>query len=187
MKKAIILIFIFVILVSIPIVTFKSLEFKTFLIKNLQQEENDEPSPKENTNKKFTSPNTNSINEESPNSQQPANQQDCSLIQISYALKNLAVNEVCNSFQQQTCIDKTVTCSLEVQNLDNQISGNFKINFNFVNEQEQVLSAKQHSENVEANSIKIFSVEQTFASPEASQQISCMFNTLEVPRREICG
>lgn len=107
----------------------------------------------------------------------------CSLVQISYALKDLEVTPTCTS---EECTEKTVRCDLTVQNFDAEFSGTFALRFNFINPNLETLGTTTQSKTVGANQEEIFSVEQTFSSPESSEEISCSFATLEVPKKEVC-
>jgi len=119
--------------------------------------------------------------------QQTTSSTNCYLTQIPYALKNLEVNQTCNSLNsEENCTDKTVTCSLEVQNLHATENGNFDINFNFVNADRNVLSSKQTSSIVSADTTATFQIQDFFTTPNANKEITCTFNTIQVPQEKIC-
>jgi hypothetical protein len=109
----------------------------------------------------------------------------CPLIQISYGLRNLKINEVCSS-EDEPCPNKIVTCTLEVHNLDETTTGTFSINFNF-KANGQTLNSVQQTAIVQANSINLFSVQSQFSEPEANEQITCAYSSLQIPQKEVCS
>jgi len=118
----------------------------------------------------------------------------CSMKQISYSLENFNKTSICNINQSGICWDKTVICSVEINNLDNEISGTFKIELMFlekggnketdgfdITSSDFLLSPKQseiflHSTNIQS----------TGEDGLANKEISCFYNTLEIPKKEIC-
>lgn len=117
----------------------------------------------------------------------------CITKQISYSMINLSKKSTCNQYQDDICIDKTTECSIEVHNRDNEIAGFFEIELIFTEEggnKEIPLDSKTSrfflkpmTYNVFKDSINIQSTEQ---DGPANKDITCLFNTLEVPKEKVC-
>lgn len=116
--------------------------------------------------------------------------QNCIEQQISYALKNFIKRETCNEFQQNTCVDKTVDCYLEVHNFDSSVSGIFSIKFTFLDNGIAFDNAVIEK-NVNPEDFEIFNAVLELQSQgeegRANQQIDCSFNTQEVPKKVVCN
>ena len=118
--------------------------------------------------------------------------ENCAESQISYSLTNFQTNSNCITFENEVCTNKDVSCSLDVNNLDSQTSGNFVINFRFFNyANSELIEERQISNFVEAQNSQLFTttinIQSQGADGNANQEISCSFSSVEIPRREICG
>lgn len=121
----------------------------------------------------------------SSSSSDDTSSQNCRLEQISYALKNFISNSTCNLYQDEVCIDKTTTCFVNVQNLDQEVSGEFEIRFTFL-EQGEIYFTTTQTKTVQANSIEPFQHSLQLQDQEAQKNIGCTSNTLKVPKKEVC-
>jgi len=117
----------------------------------------------------------------------------CITKQISYSMINLNKTSACNQYKNDICIDKTTECSIEVHNRDNKIEGFFEIKLTFIEEggnKETPLDSKTSRFFLEPKSYNIFKDSINIKSTEqdglANKNIICLFNTLEVPRGEVC-
>lgn len=152
---------------------------------------NEESTNDEDDSEKFVEKGS---NEKITNSQtNPDLESGCIIKQISYSMINLNKTSTCNQYQDDICIDKTTECSIEVHNRDNEIAGFFEIELIFIEEgsnKEIPLDSKTskfflapRSYNTFKDSINIQSTEQ---DGPANKNIICLFNTLEVPKGEVC-
>ncbi len=111
--------------------------------------------------------------------------------QISYALKNFMKNSICLAYSNNICISKKVDCSVEVHNLDNEISDQFTIKIVLQElENQNTLQEFTLSNTISSQGYKVFEKSITFEgqSPEgdANKNYTCFFSTQEVPKKEIC-
>ena len=111
--------------------------------------------------------------------------------QIAYSLEYLDVEEKCNQEISEECLRKTVTCSLTVNNFDEQVSGVFEIRFNFIEKGDKLnnsFASVKVSDIIYAKSYKIFKAGTLISesSGNANKTITCAFSTLKVPKKNIC-
>jgi len=111
----------------------------------------------------------------------------CILRQVSYSLKKFEKTSVCNEFDVESCIDKTVTCALEVKNFDTEISGTFAISFVFIDEAEENLDTITDSHDLLPEQALEFSAQFNIQGEKANEDITCSFNSAQIPTKEICG
>ncbi|MFH1803136.1 MAG: hypothetical protein ABH864_06855 [archaeon] len=106
---------------------------------------------------------------------------------VAYSLLDFSEQETCNLYQGETCIDKTLNCTVSVQNLDHSIGGDFTVRFEFEDYAtgETILALTQ-TQHVEPRQISPFSRERNFQSPEARKNIDCKFSTESAPSLVIC-
>jgi len=118
----------------------------------------------------------------------------CTEKQISYSMENLNKTSVCNANQDGICTDKTVSCSVEIHNLDNDVGGIFKLELIFLKEGGNKLTdgfdITPLELSVNPKQSQIFShstnIQSTGTNGTANKEINCFYNTLEVPRKEVC-
>ena len=110
----------------------------------------------------------------------------CQLIQLSYALKKFQKNVICVEYSEEACINKEVTCSVEVHNLDYATSGTFEIEFSFLNEAQETLATETDSESIAQRTNKVLSATKTFQGENANQELECDFRTTAIPNKEVC-
>lgn len=130
----------------------------------------------------------------------------CSLEQISYSLTDFEKTSVCNTYEGETCIDKTITCSLVTTNLDFETSGLFEIMFSFFEKdsqdvlfsepesdepiqdnEQQVLFSSTDSNDLSPYQSKTFQGIANFQDENANKEITCSFSAVQVPKKEICS
>jgi hypothetical protein len=111
----------------------------------------------------------------------------CSLRKISYSLKEFNKVSTCNQYEGDVCISKTVNCSLEVTNLDFEISGNFEIKFEFFEQgQEEILYSAEDAQVLGPRESAIFEASANFQGADAGKELTCDFSTEQIPQREVC-
>lgn len=146
-------------------------------------EENSVPDSTKNGIANGESGNNNGESAESPAGSNP--DADCILRQISYSLKEFKKTSVCNVYDGEICVDKILTCSLKVTNLDSELSGLFEIKFNFLKEDEMI-DSEITSQSIEPRSSEIFTASYEYAGEDADK-ITCAFATEKIPEKEICS
>lgn len=112
--------------------------------------------------------------------------EDCRMQQISYSLKNFGKTQECISYAGEECLMKTITCSLEVNNLDYEISGSFAVKFDFFADG-AILESVTDTKMVEPRAAEIFLADYQVQGENANKELTCSFSTEEVPEREVCG
>ena len=119
--------------------------------------------------------------------------QFCQMEQIQYSLLNINKNSVCNVEQNGICEDKTINCSIEIHNDDNEASGLFKIELYFIESgknKSESLDLKTGEFNVAPSQFVVFqnstNIQSTGENGTANQQINCIFQTAEIPKKEVC-
>lgn len=117
---------------------------------------------------------------------------NCILSQISYSLENFKENSFCNEYDGNLCIKKTINCSIEIHNGDQDHSGIFKIMVSFMDsESNNVFDSQTQDFMINTNEFEIFGVEKIFESTgengQANKAIKCVYNTVQVPQKEVCS
>lgn len=111
----------------------------------------------------------------------------CQTVQVSYALKNFAEEEVCNSFQDGICVDKTISCNVEVHNFDYTLAGNFVIEIDFLEQESRaIFDSSVKSGVIQPRSFEIFEAVIQVPQDLADKDIGCSFKTQSVPSKEVC-
>ena len=168
---------------------------------NKNQNENDETNSldeknnietTEPNNELFGMPSTSSSDTEGSSSDSPSSL-ECLLKQINYAMINPNKISTCNSQQGEICIDKTIGCSIEVENRDDKITGLFEIQILFIEEgktKEDAIEFMNSEILLSPNSKQIITgstnIQSSGEDGPANNQINCFYNTLKVPQKEIC-
>lgn len=109
----------------------------------------------------------------------------CTEKQISYSVKKVLKNSICNEWQDDKCISKRVNCSIEVQNLDETTSGNFEVKFQFLAEDEEVDSIILNYF-LNPYDIKIFEAISQIIGENADKEILCPYTTISIPEKKVC-
>jgi len=119
--------------------------------------------------------------------------QFCQMEQIKYSLLNINKNSICNVEQNGICEDKTVNCDIEVHNDDNEASGLFKIELYFVESGKnisQAIDIKTGEFTISPFQLKLFqdliNIQSTGENGTANKKINCIFQTVEIPEKEVC-
>ena len=117
----------------------------------------------------------------------------CILEQVPFSLKNFYEYSTCNTFQEGICIDRNVICSLEVENFDLELGGNFEILFKVSKNIGGTLIEVESStvtNFVGALEVitfeKIFNIQGEGIEGNANQAITCSYDPAEILSREIC-
>ena len=112
---------------------------------------------------------------------------------LAYSL-DFSKNTTCNNLQLGICLDKTIRCSAEIQNLDVGASGTFKVRLDYIEQGKNIndtLSTVTQDFTLSAREIELFSDTKSFQSTgengTANQEINCIFQTLEVPQKTVCS
>lgn len=113
---------------------------------------------------------------------------NCVEQQISHALGNFREEETCISFSGEECTSKEITCSLIVQNLDYEISGNFVIKF-IIKESGTSSEIDSFSSEVflESREQKILENVFNVQGANADKDIECIFLAIEIPKKVVCS
>ncbi|MCH7568374.1 MAG: hypothetical protein IIA87_03045 [Nanoarchaeota archaeon] len=116
----------------------------------------------------------------------------CEILKISYSASNFNAESVCNQYENGICIDKTVTCSITITNLDDEIGGIFKLAFRFFErENEENIIHSTFSESfLEPGSQQTFegtfNVQSQGENGNANKDLTCFYRILSIPQKEIC-
>ncbi|MBT3642531.1 hypothetical protein HN604_00040 [archaeon] len=114
----------------------------------------------------------------------------CSYQRISYTIGNQNITEECTNYLGEICIEETQKCFVDVQNLDDEITGIFAGNILFIEEgltPENYFEITPFSENlgpgevVQLESTTIITEEVLIAG-----EIACFYETLQIPEKLVC-
>lgn len=155
-----------------------------YTIENLIDNKDDSPS--EQTSAETTGDSSGSSGSQSEST--------CSTKQISYSMENLNKISICNLNQSDICLDKTISCSIDIHNLDIETNGNFKMELIFLekgkNKEIDGFDIKTSQLFVESLEYETFTdstnIQSTGIDGLANKEISCFYNTIEVPVKEVC-
>jgi hypothetical protein len=117
----------------------------------------------------------------------PGQETICTIQPLPYALRRPSTEESCNSYNGETCIDKTVNCEVQTHNLESTNSGDFEMRITVLNENNQEIFSTIESKNIQPNSFETYTAETSFQDENAQQELQCFFNTITVPTGEICS
>ena len=124
-----------------------------------------------------------------PTQEQPTTP-GCTLQQIAYAIGNLVKNQTCNAYQNERCVDKTIKCTADVINLDYDVSGIFEVKFLFLDQEktmEDAFDSTSSSQTLQPREEKVFYSQTQITDPElAAKDTACFYQTMNVPKKEIC-
>ena len=118
---------------------------------------------------------------------------ECITQQISYSLENINKLQTCNEYDEEICINKTVKCSIEIHNRDEEIQGDFEIGLIFVEkgkEKQDAFDSQIQIFNIAPQTnqkfIGLTNLQSTGQDGIANQNIDCLYNTISIPEKEIC-
>src|SRR3989344_543383 len=117
----------------------------------------------------------------------------CSTNQISYSMTDFNKTSTCNNYQSSICIDKTVSCSVKIQNRDNEITGFFGVELIFLEKGKNIEEAFNSSSSRLSLSPMRYeflsdSIDITSSGQDglANKEIDCFYTTVEVPKKQVC-
>ncbi len=111
---------------------------------------------------------------------------NCQESQISYSVQNLNSISVCNTNSSGKCIDKSVTCSLDIYNFDDSTSGIFAIRFFVVEQGENTENSFANASvqtNVEFDNNATLTNQFDFQDENANKNLACVYRTEFVPKK----
>lgn len=113
--------------------------------------------------------------------------------QIAHSLTNLEYNTQCREYTGEVCINKLVNCSINIQNLDAEMAGDFEIQLSMVEDgkpKEDAIDTQTFNFYLEPQESQITQGQKEILSigedGQANKEIKCIFNTLSVPIKEPC-
>lgn len=109
---------------------------------------------------------------------------NCPQQPLSYSLGDFESGSTCNSFQGETCIEKIVTCSVSLKNLDNSVGGAFSIRFELTNP--SIIASESDSKFVNPKETRLFQTSTLITGSEANTEISCNTNPESIPTKNAC-
>lgn len=122
----------------------------------------------------------------SGNSDSSSEPNSCSQV-LAYALFDFISQEQCNNFEGETCIDKTVNCSVSIQNLDYNVGGEFTVKFDFTDRNNgEVLTSLTQNIYLAPRQISQIEKIRNFHAPDSNKNIECEFSTQNAPTKNIC-
>jgi hypothetical protein len=108
----------------------------------------------------------------------------CRNVSIAYLIGHFTKEETCNEYIGETCADKTVKCSLQVQNLESSASGLFEIEFTLY--EENLIDTSTDSHVLDPGVVEMFSSTFNLQGEKASSGVRCDFGIKTIPQVEIC-
>jgi hypothetical protein len=127
-------------------------------------------------------------------SESSENNNGCFKKQISYSLVNPKTNSTCNEYDGEICIDKTIKCSVEINNRDQEFEGIFKVEMDFVEKGKDratsLIETRTKETRIPPLGMEVFeetlNLQSTGQDGIANKGVDCFYNTLENPYAEIC-
>ena len=112
----------------------------------------------------------------------------CTQEQVSYSLTDLNPFSFCKSVQDNTCVEKEVTCRSTIRNINLNVGGNFEIVFSIHEELDinNVFDVGVNSGFAEPNQTILIKLTRVLNETYADFNISCSSLTLIVPTEEVC-
>lgn len=160
--------------------------------------DNDESATSENNNGAEKDSSANGFNNDGGGSSGGGNggsnggngqEQECKMTQISYSMENFQQNSTCNQYDGQTCINKEISCSIDIRNLDYEISGLFKVENYFIKKGDDRENAFDETLNelmISPRSSEHLTSSTNIQGPLADETIDCVFHTISAPEKETC-
>jgi len=108
---------------------------------------------------------------------------------IPYSITQGNTEQTCNLYLEDACIGKTITCSVNITNLDqSSLKGYFSIDVSFKNNQDNtILKISNSNFIIDPGSFESIKEELNLSGEDASKEISCYFNTAGLlPYKEVC-
>lgn len=118
---------------------------------------------------------------------------NCQEEQIAYSLLNINKTTNCNLEQSGICVDRTVSCSIEVHNDDSSVAGTFEIELFYVEQgknKSQALDYEIKNFVINPLQFELFqdstNIQSTGENGSANQEINCIFQMVDVPKKQVC-
>ncbi len=113
----------------------------------------------------------------------------CSMKQISYSLINFVEEVKCNNFVGDSCTDFSITCSVEVHNLDDSAEeGFFKIKWSVLDNSKAELDSEIITDSVPIGGFKISLKNFSLINFQGfNEPIICSPEVIEIPEKEVCN
>jgi hypothetical protein len=119
---------------------------------------------------------------------------NCTYLPITYSLINNKEVSKCNLYNGEVCIDKTVNCSIEIENREGALQARLTLRLTFVEKGKNVsvdgFDSDERNFILDPKEIKLFEGTTNIVSSGidglANKEITCYFNTIGTPYKEIC-
>lgn len=154
---------------------------------NIQDSDEIKYSSGNSADEEISSDESNVINEGGGSGKSVSLNPECKTVSVSYALKHFNENSVCNEYSGENCIDKTITCSMEVQNLDSAATVEFKSVFRFYNSQSELVNSATDSKMINSGDTEYFEKNYQLTGEVANNELDCRFDLEEPPQKEVCS
>jgi len=129
-------------------------------------------------------PYQNSKKDSSELSQSTDQTANCDPKQIPYTLFDFQKVQVCLQYQQTTCIEKQITCSAKIKNLDLTQGGEFTVKIKLLGEQtEDLIEEFLVSETIQPKQEETFLHQFQVTGIQADQEFSCSIITEKIPTK----
>jgi hypothetical protein len=136
----------------------------------------------------------------------PYTDTECEDKNIAYSIDNFRIvayncneeQDICTKYilgicssKTTFCVDKTVSCSLDLRNLDNEERGTFTVKFSFIDQNSKNTIKTQNSAKlVYAQSTEDITGTGRIISEgvdgDANKQISCAYEPIDLPTKQVC-
>ncbi len=117
----------------------------------------------------------------------------CEKQDITYSLLNIQKEETCNQLQGEICTSKTINCSIEIHNADDNYEGTFPIELNIYSEtdDEYFVDTANKYFTIPPSDFRVFqhitTITSTGENGVANGIIKCIFHTTTKPYKEVCS
>jgi hypothetical protein len=113
------------------------------------------------------------------------------LTSIPYSLINPQEIQTCNQESNNICLNKTIKCSIEVNNNDDTIEGDFELKASFSEKDSEIVFESKTSKVFlgpgEESFVEMMTdIISSGVDGRANKELTCVINTASVPQREIC-
>ena len=118
----------------------------------------------------------------------PKSSGSCYTDQVTYSIGDIKESYICNSKEEDKCVNKIAKCSVKVNNFDDEISGIFEVKFTFFEKENlsNIISTSLISLSIGPKDMGLFNTEELIQGEDADKNLSCHYSTIKVPRKEIC-
>ena len=136
----------------------------------------------------------------------PYTDRECENKEIPYSIDNFVLNyNNCNEKKKdcktgfmgipydciEYCIDRSMSCSLDLRNLDNEASGTWTIRFNFYERStNNLIKANDVSDYLYPQTTKKFTgitnIKSSGVNGDANKQLTCFYDKVNIPTKQVC-